>query len=86
MSGFRRCGRKPLRCAVEFSHSMAGDVQAETADISDTGIFVRDSHLAKLLTIGDTLSAQLKYDQELPERAELKVVRMTDEGVGLVFE
>ena len=86
MSGFRRYGRKPLRYAVKFTHSSAGDIQAETQDISETGMFVRGTSLAKCLTIGDTLNAQLRCDQDSVENTQLKVVRMTDDGVGLAFE
>lgn len=86
MSGFRRCGRKPLRYAVKFSHKLAGDVQAETHDVSDTGMFVRDSQLVKVLNVGETLNAELKCDQNSTEDAQLKVVRMTDDGVGLAFD
>lgn len=86
MSGFRRCGRKPLRCAVKFSHEMAGDFQAETYDISDSGMFVRCAELVKVLAVGDTLNAKLDSEMASAEDKLLKIVRLTDEGVGLAFE
>jgi|GEM_PF-3513845 len=86
MSGFRRFGRKPLRCSLEFFHSSSGHVQTETVDISETGMFVRDAHLATCLSIDDSFSGRFRYDQEPAEQTTLKVVRITEEGVGLVFE
>ena len=86
MSGFRRYGRKPLRCAIKFSHSSGGDFQAETQDISDAGIFIRDSGLVSVLNIGEVLSAKLQCNQDAFEDTKLKVVRMTADGVGLEFD
>ena len=85
MSGFRRYGRKPLRYPLKVSHAMAGELQVETHDISDTGIFVRDSSLAKLVHVGEKLSARMQCDHNSFQNANLKVVRMTDDGVGLEF-
>lgn len=86
MSEFRRYGRKPLRYAVKVSHTTAGDILAETQDISDSGIFVRSADLLKWLSIGEKVNACLKCDQNTVENTQLKVVRITDEGVGLVFD
>lgn len=86
MSGFRRCGRRPLRYEVKFSHAIVGDVMTETQDISETGIFVRGKELIKYLCIGDILNVQLTSESEVFEDTQLKVVRMTDEGIGLAFE
>lgn len=93
MSGFRRCGRKPLRCAVKFDHRVAGNVVAETQDVSDSGLFIRSEGLSKILSVGDTFNAQLECnlsEGEDPsvtvEKTQLKVVRTTEDGIGLVFE
>lgn len=86
MSGFRRCGRKPLRYSIRISHQTVGDVLAETKDISETGIFVRSAVLLSILTVGETLVAELECDANTIENTQLKVVRMTEDGVGLEFE
>lgn len=85
MSGFRRYGRKPIKCAVKLSHSVLGDIEAETSDISETGVFIRSKNLEQVVRIGDTIDAKLYSDDQITSDAQLRVVRTTDDGVGLLF-
>ena len=86
MSGFRRYGRKPLKCAVKICHQDAGDIIAETIDVSETGVFIRSSDLMSSIAVGDKLDAQLFSDDNFVENTQLKVVRLASDGVGLAFE
>lgn len=86
MSGFRKHGRTLTKCAVHISHNDLGEVVAETRDISETGVFVRCKELMDAICIGDTVEARLYSGRDRISHAYLKVVRLTEEGVGLVFE
>ena len=85
MSGFRKHGRKVVKCAVKLTHSEIGDVVAETRDISESGVFVSCKDLLNYLAVGDELEASLYTDCEIISHAVLKVVRLTDEGIGLAY-
>ncbi|WP_096085470.1 PilZ domain-containing protein [Agaribacterium haliotis] len=80
MSGFRRFGRKPFVGAVKLQHDAFGEMYAETQDVSESGLFVRDANLREQLNVGDLLNATLENIQH-----EMKVVRLTREGAGLAF-
>ncbi len=86
MSGFRRNGRKPIKCAVKISHQDLGDFFVETRDVSATGIFVHSSDLPGSIAIGDTLKAQLYSEERKASNTQLVVVRTTSDGVGLAFK
>ncbi len=86
MSPFRKHGRKLVKCAVKLIHREIGEVVTETRDISDTGVFVTCRDLVHYISIGDELEARLYTDSENSSTALLKVVRLTDEGVGLSFD
>ena len=86
MSGFRRYGRKPLKCAIRISHDGRDDIFAETRDISESGVFIRSADLLDRMTVGETVEAQLYSEQDDVSNTQLKVVRLTREGVGLAFE
>lgn len=83
--GFRKHGRKIVKCAVKLSHEDLGDIVAETRDISESGVFVSCKDILKFLAVGDQVEASLYTDCEIVSHAVLHVVRMTDEGVGLSY-
>ncbi len=88
MSGFRRSGRKPIKCPVKLSHSCVGDFFAETTNVSDSGIFVASNDLLKQIAVGDKVNGELSCEDircEPTSNTEMKVVRMTFDGAGLEF-
>jgi hypothetical protein len=84
---FRKYGRSPLDGRVKLKHRELGEFYAEGGDISATGLFLKvDANRA--MAIGDVLAAELPQHipaNELLGNARLRVVRVTDEGVGLAF-
>ncbi|MFT7558154.1 MAG: hypothetical protein ACI93R_000046 [Flavobacteriales bacterium] len=86
MSGFRRYGRTPIKCAVRLSHNDYGDIVAETRDISESGVFVRCKNVGEIIQVGDKIDAQLFQDEKNSSNSQLKVIRTTNDGVGLSFE
>lgn len=86
MSGFRRYGRKPLKCEVKLSHNEVGDILAETTDVSETGLFIRCAEWMNGIAIGDTFTAELSSNDGCSSNAQVTVVRHTKEGLGLAFE
>lgn len=83
----RQSPRVPIKLEVEFNHQLTGVIYLETKDISDTGIFIR-LPLEQQPPIGSTALVKLKNnfeDGEEPPTLEMRVVRKTDSGIGLVF-
>lgn len=85
MSGFRKHGRTPVRCAVRLTHKEIGDVVAETRDISETGVFVSCREFVHFISIGDEFEAKLYTENNQVSETNMRVVRLTEEGVGLAF-
>ncbi|WP_188150753.1 PilZ domain-containing protein [Teredinibacter waterburyi] len=85
MPGFRKHGRTLVKCAVRLTHRDIGDVVTETRDISETGVFVTCRDLVHFISIGDEFDATLYSDTDHVSETQLKVVRLTTEGVGLAF-
>lgn len=85
MSGFRKHGRTLVRCSVKIKHDSVGDIEAETRDISETGVFVRCKDMSSVISVGDEVEAKLYSDCEKVTVAHLKVVRITNEGVGFAY-
>lgn len=82
--GRRASYRRKIEARVDISHSHFGTLHALTHDISDTGLFVLLNEIPQL-----PKGAHLRV--KLPESANpgivfnMRVVRTTEEGVGLVF-
>ena len=86
MSGFRRYGRKPVKCTVQLSHGELGDIVAETRDISESGVFIRCKNIDRYIHVGDTIDARLYSDEAHFSDAQMRVVRTTQDGVGLSYD
>ncbi|SMF60981.1 PilZ domain-containing protein [Alteromonadaceae bacterium Bs31] len=85
MSGFRKHGRTLVKCAVHMSNHDIGDVVTETRDISETGVFVSCREIVHFISIGDEFRARLYSECDQITDIYLKVVRLTEDGVGLSF-
>jgi hypothetical protein len=85
MSEFRKYGRSPLAGRVKLKHRELGEFYAEDGDISATGLFLKINETA-VFAVGDELAAELPLaanESRAPTR--LRVVRITNEGVGAAF-
>ena len=83
----RRSPRLPIQLEVEFNHDETGLVNLVTKDISDTGVFI-NIELDKQPPLGTTAKVKLKSNFEDGEEAptlQMKVVRKTENGIGLAF-
>ena len=79
--------RLPIRLDVEFEHQDTGVLSLLTKDISDTGIFVLIEP-SQHPPVGTTAKVKLKNnfeDGEEPPTLIMRVVRATDDGLGLAF-
>ncbi len=86
MPGYRKHGRTLVKCAVKLTHDGFGAIQAETRDISETGVFVWCKNLPHSITIGDHLGAEMHTSCDDVTLTKLIVVRLTEEGVGLSYD
>lgn len=86
MSGFRKYGRIRAICKIELSSDKHGVFTAETRDISDAGVFVYQREACKCICIGDQISATWESPSKYVINATMKVVRTTDDGIGLTYE
>ncbi|WP_185234839.1 PilZ domain-containing protein [Teredinibacter franksiae] len=85
MSGFRKHGRTLEKCLVRLNHADFGEVVVETRDISESGVFVSCRDIVRFISIGDELHAKLYSECRNVSETSMKVVRLTDDGVGLAF-
>lgn len=87
---FRRHGRTVIRCPMLLKHQTLGELDVVTSNISASGIFVGVSSFAQQpalpsLQIGDTLEAEVESVDAHAESVQLRVIRQSREGYGLVF-
>jgi hypothetical protein len=76
--------RRLVNARVKLTHGTIGDVRGKTRDISDSGVFVVLNPVPKL-PIGSHVKMYM-LDSKQPDIAfNMKVVRSTGEGVGLMF-
>ena len=83
----RHSPRLPIKLEVEFNHEATGVICLQTKDISDSGIFIKLPP-DQQPPVGTTAMVQLKNsfeDGEEPPTLEMRVVRRTKNGIGLVF-
>ena len=83
----QRAPRVKVKLELEFSHQSTGTIFLKTSDISDTGIFIY-LNPEKQPPLGAFAQVKLNTnfeDGEEPPELEVKVVRQTEDGVGLLF-
>ena len=83
----RRSPRIPMQLEVEFHHDQTGQLYLVTKDISETGVFIKMPP-DQQPEIGSLAKVRLKdnfADGEEPQQLTMRVVRSTDEGIGLEF-
>lgn len=83
MSGYRKHGRTLVNYSVKLTHDQWGEIEAQTRDISESGVFVCCASLPKTVSVGDAFHAKLWEDN--PQSSVLTVVRLAADGVGLEY-
>lgn len=84
MANKRKQLRQMVNAPVLLSHSAFGEIKAITDDISNTGVFVRIDN-KPLLPKGAHIKLQFLSSLYPNVSFNTRVVRLTDEGLGLVF-
>ncbi len=87
---FRKHARTSMQCNIVLEHKDVGKIEVYTHDVSATGMFVRtpvdnQDVLKEYFSIGDILMARLDSLDNVSEPLQLKVARVSGDGVGLVF-
>ncbi|WP_263143660.1 PilZ domain-containing protein [Pseudomonas sp. RIT-PI-AD] len=76
--------RIPMKCRIKIVHPSFGELIAQTRDLSDGGVYIRDASLAAL-PLGTRVTGQV---QDLPMDApvlQLEIMRVDADGAGLRF-
>lgn len=84
MTDKRRQLRQMVNAPVKLSHSVFGEITAVTGDISNTGVFIRIDN-KPTLPKGAHIKLQFLSSVYPNVSFNTRVVRVTDEGFGLVF-
>ena len=85
MQSFRKHGRKLVQFDLTFKHRLFGDVRAEARDISETGMFILCKDATPCFSVGEEIQVNLDHNKEGFIPRVLKVVRITDDGIGLAY-
>ena len=84
MTNKREQLRQIVNASVKLSHSVFGEIIAKTGDISNTGVFVKLDD-KPLLPKGAHIKLQFLSSVYPNVIFNTRVVRVIDEGLGLVF-
>lgn len=84
MTNKRRQLRHLVNAPVKLSHSTFGEIKAVTGDISNTGVFIRVDD-KPTLPKGAHIKLQFLSSVYPNVSFNTRVVRVTDDGFGLVF-
>ena len=84
MTNKRQQLRQIVNAQVKLSHSVFGEINAMTGDISNTGVFVRIDN-KPTLPKGAHIKLQFLNSEYPNVIFNTRVVRVTDVGFGLVF-
>lgn len=77
-------GRRMVNARVKLVHGTIGEIKAKTRDISDSGVFVVVKPVPKL-PAGSHVKMHMLDSRQPGIAFNMKVVRATAEGVGLMF-
>jgi len=84
MTDKRQQLRQLVNAPVKLSHSVFGEIKAVTGDISNTGVFINVEDKPSLPK-GAHIKLQFSSSVYPNVSFNTRVVRVTDEGFGLVF-
>ena len=84
MTNQRRHQRTLLKCRVKVTHADIGEIEVDSRDISDSGIFLITKD-RELPPIGTILEGQVQGMMEDAPILEMEIVRVETDGIGLRF-
>lgn len=84
MNDNRKHIRTRLTSSVKLTHPDVGTIEVKTRDISDGGIYLL-SAITNLPPIGSQVKVQLIDTPFEAPVLDMRIVRLEDEGIGLVF-
>jgi len=84
MTNQRKHQRTLLKCRVKVTHAEIGEIEVDSRDISDGGIFLitKDRELPPIGTILEGQVQGLMADAPI---IEMEIVRVESDGIGLRF-
>ncbi len=84
---FRKKGRTPISCHVQFNHGRMGHISAVTRDVSATGMFIclESEQLLRELAVGDFVEAVVDSTHNPSEILHMQIARLTEDGAGMHF-
>lgn len=80
----RRHVRTRVALETKITHKVSGSVTLLTRDISDNGMFLLVDG-SPLLPVGEVVEVQITGIVDHPPVCRMKVVRMEDDGIGLIL-
>lgn len=84
MTNQRRHQRTLLKCRVKVTHADIGEIEVNSRDISDGGIFLITKD-RELPPIGTILEGQVQGMMADAPIIEMEIVRVESDGIGLRF-
>lgn len=84
MTERRRDQRHPMAAEVKISHPEMGERVLKTKNLSDHGLFVVTDP-EQMPPMGSMVTCQVLREGEAMPVVPMKVVRVTEDGVGLLF-
>ncbi|TQV76072.1 PilZ domain-containing protein [Exilibacterium tricleocarpae] len=80
----RRCPRTPLKCRIKITHVSIGEIEVNTRNISDGGVFIVTGDI-EMPPVGTVVVGQVQGMPEPAPLLDMEIVRVEPEGVGLRF-
>ncbi|OUS29248.1 pilus assembly protein PilZ [Gammaproteobacteria bacterium 45_16_T64] len=80
----RRFQRTRLMCRVKVTHKDLGEIEVDSRDISDGGIFLITNDM-EMPPLGTIVEGQVQGLMEAAPLVEMEIVRVETAGVGLRF-
>ena len=85
-NSFRKHARNKTRKRVRLVNSGRGEIYAITCNISESGILIDKRGLQNKPMVGENWIADFYSVNGLPRNAHVKVVRESEDGIGMLFD
>ena len=80
----RKFQRTMLKCRIKVTHAEIGEIEVNSRDISDGGLFLITNDI-ELPPIGTILEGQVQGMMDDAPVLEMEIVRTESDGIGLRF-
>ncbi|MBV1920178.1 MAG: PilZ domain-containing protein [Pseudomonadales bacterium] len=80
----RKFQRTLLKCRIKVTHAEIGEIEVDSRDISDGGLFLITNDL-ELPPIGTILEGQVQGMMDDAPILDMEIVRLESDGIGLRF-